>query len=858
MSDGIELEAAQIVEALSTRARHLLWQRRLASQVLLAGTLPPQALDAVRDAGLPLRGRDLEHLCAEWEAAIADLPELRAAVLHALSMSCTLVREEMPALGAILGVDDERVTGAYEARYGRALESAFSGRRVPEEPAADHRSRFAGDVDLAPLERFMLPVALKAGEVLFEKGDAGDRIFVLAKGTLRIIFDRGDRGEDARELTAFDLVGELAFLTGATRTATVQAAGDCELWSIATQHLMGLIENHPDLFRRVFAIATRRYDFVYFLQHVRAFFGEIDLRIVEDIYEGSERLHLERGKRLFEEGAACEGWYLVTSGRLGTHAGRGAEGQGHVFEAGHSLGEEELLYRYPHRQALMALAETEVIRVSPQGFETLWNHPDLARRMFMRVIGQSSHARMEPARPSTHVIALGALGDASLSDLVPRMAKLFGATREALFLQASTIKDLLNVPTLALKEADHLAWMRIRSWYSGVVNRHAHVLLALDREHPAWNRFCVASADTVVALADATRPASSPGDGSWFEPTEAALPKQRWLALVHPADLDRPSGTREWLRRHAMPRHLHLQGTSDRELMRLMRMVTHTGVGVALGGGTARGYAHFGVMRALADVGVPVDIVGGTSIAAPIAAMFALRFSEDEMEATNKRLLELRPFKDYAVPRTAFLKGRRFEQLARATFGEIDIEDAWLEYYCISTNLSTGQEMVHASGRIWRATMASGALPMVIPPFIDGRHVLVDGGLVNNVPVDRMRERTEGPVIAVNVSRLDDWVVGNSPEAPRPSLMERLRSWITLQGNPGIMDVLVRSMVVSSEQKLRSMVGRVDLYLEPPVAEFGMTQFEAMEVMAQRGYEYALPLVREFARTLPSGTSSVP
>jgi len=852
MRDAVETEASRIVDALAPRARYLREQRQLASAVLLAGALPPDAHGAARDGDRPLQGRDLEHLRAEWKAAVDDSPSLKAAVLHVLSGLCVLEREEMPALCGILGVDEDGVNRAYEARYGRALESAFPARGRPGDPDAAGGPGPAGNVDLSPLERFMLPVWLKDGEVLFEKGEAGDRVFVLAKGTLRISFDHGDRGEDARELTAFDLVGELAFLTGATRTATVRAADDCELWSISTEHLMGLIEDLPDLFRQVFAIATQRFDFVYFLERVRAFFGELDVRVVNDVFRDSARIHLERGQLLAEKGGACKGWYLVTSGRLGTHASPDAGGQGHVYEAGHSLGEQELLYRQPHRHSLMALAETEVIRVSPQGFETLWNHPDLARRMFTRVIHQLAHLGSEPTRSTTQVIAMGALGgDGSLAETVPRMAGLFGATRDVLFLTAETLKAQLNVPTLALKDADHLAWMRIRSWYSEVVKRHACVLLALDREHPAWNRFCVASADTVVGLVDATEPPSSSGDGSWFVTSEATLPKERWLGLVHPADRDRPSGTREWLRRHSMPKHVNLQGTGDGELVRLMRMVTHTGVGVALGGGTARGYAHFGVMRALAEVGIPVDIVGGTSIGSPIAAMFALRFSQEERDATNRRLLRIRPFKDYAVPRTAFLKSRRFEQLARETFGEIDIEDTWLEYYCISTNLSTGDEMVHTDGRVWRATMASGALPIVIPPMIERGHILVDGGLVNNVPIDRMLQRTRGPVIAVNVSGLDHWVVPDSPTVTRPSLKERVRSWVSLRGEPGIMDILVRSMVVSSQQKLRSIVGRVDLYLEPPVGEFGMTRFDAMDQIAQRGYEYALPLVRGFKRTLP-------
>jgi predicted acylesterase/phospholipase RssA len=498
------------------------------------------------------------------------------------------------------------------------------------------------------------------------------------------------------------------------------------------------------------------------------------------------------------------------------------------------------------------MVDTEVIRISPQSFEDLWNHPAIIRRMFKSVIHKSALTTEDSAPHTTQVIAIGSLGrNAVLSENIARMAGLFGQKRDVLFLDPSTIIELLNLPESALKDSEHLAWLRIRTWYTQTVAAHAYIVFALSPDYPAWNKFCRSNADTLVALADGTHQPARSMEHTWFEPIKAPLPQERWLVLVHPADADIPSGTRRWLDAYAAPRHIHIAGTGEGELLRVMRMVTGTGVGVVLGGGTSKGNAHFGVMRAIAEAGIPVDMICGTSIGSAIAAMFAARYSPEQIAAINQMLLDLNPFRDFAVPRTALLKHRKFEQLAKFSFKDICIEDMWLKYFCISTDLTTAEQIIHEEGETWRATMASGALPMVIPPFIEDRHVLVDGGLLNNVPADVMLQKTQGPVIAINVSPVEDWEVQEEAAPQHRSLMEKVRSPIQLKGNPGIMDVLVQSMVVSSHYKLRSVVNEVDLYLEPPVGHYGMTRFDAWQEMSQIGYEYALPLLTEFKNKHP-------
>ena len=842
MSDSNQQQAEALLDEISDYCRHLIDHKRLAAEVLLEGFLPEYVVQSLNEETV-LRPIDLERLSAEWKDRIPDAPEVKAILAHLTSERFALLKQEMPRVWDILGIEEDSVQAAYQRRYNQPIESAFTPPDEYERRDSE-LSRLLMDADLNPLQLYMQRITLSDGDVLFRKGEPGDKVFVLTEGKVKVIIDEGNQGPTIRELEAYSLIGEMAFLTGAPRTATVQAIGDCDLQYIATDKLMDMIESYPEAFKQVFTIASNRYDFIYFLEHIPPFLGELHTDTVNDLYPGSKRIHLERGQFLVKEGDRCDGWYLVTNGRLA------APGTDRIYEEGDSLGEEEMLFNHPHTHSLVAVSDAEVIRISPQSFEALWNYPDLIRRLFKNTIHKLALPVEDRTTVTHQVMAVGTLGaKLPLAEIIPRMAKLFGQKRNVLYLDPQVVRNLLNVPESAFRNDEHLAWMRIRSWYTQTVPAYTYIVFAFDAEYPAWNKFCRSNADTLVAVTDA---ALQPAENQeWFEYKETPLPQDRWLVLVHPEETVIPTDTRRWLKHYGSPKHLHIVGSGDAELLRLMRMVTGTAIGVVFGGGTAKGFAHFGVMNAIQEVGIPVDLVGGTSIGSAVGAMYAMRLSPEQIQKINQTLLDLNPFRDFAVPRTALLKSRRFEQLARSSFGDVRIEDCWLHYFCCSTDLTTAEQIVHEDGDLWRATMASGALPMVIPPVIEESHVLVDGGLLNNVPADLMMQKTQGPVIAINVAPLEDFKAQEEAEPVRRPLLERVKSPIQLKGNPGIMDILVQSLVVSSHHKLRSTIDDIDLYLEPPVGHFGMTRFDAMDEMAQIGYDYAMPLLTEFKNKHP-------
>jgi predicted acylesterase/phospholipase RssA len=281
---------------------------------------------------------------------------------------------------------------------------------------------------------------------------------------------------------------------------------------------------------------------------------------------------------------------------------------------------------------------------------------------------------------------------------------------------------------------------------------------------------------------------------------------------------------------------------------RLARTLAGRAIGLVFGGGGARGFAHLGVWRALEELNVPVDFVGGTSIGSIPAAGFAMRLTAQRATEISKQ--RFASVLDPTLPLVSLLAGRRIDSQIKGFFGERQIEDLPLPFFCIATNLTASEEMVHRSGSVSAAVRSSISIPGVLPPVAHQGHLLVDGGLINNVPADVMKGLVQGgPVIAVDVTpevdlrQFDDlphvlsgWGV----------LWDRVNPLRNAPNVPYILNVLTRSTVVASAAAKQVSAGDGGLYLRLPLDEWGMFDFASVEAIAERGYETSRDSIRDW------------
>lgn len=556
-----------------------------------------------------------------------------------------------------------------------------------------------------------------------------------------------------------------------------------------------------------------------FAAAVESWLGPVEPEVVTELERASAPLTLAPGAELVREGDAAQACFLVLTGRLRSAA--------RVFGPGDCIGCAELLASAPHRSAVSAVRESRLARVAGSAVEALFGRSPNAALGLAR-----SLARHAPPSPEPSHWALVRLGDS------PRLTEAAARLVSALEQHGRT----LHVTRAKRPELD-AAWLETQA------REHRHVVLELDAAPNAWSHLALRHVDQVVLLADAAA-SPSPGAAELALFPDGATQGQRTLLLVHPDRRRSPTGTARWLSARRVSAHLHLAADTPADFERAARVLTGRSVAVALSGGGARGFAHIGALRALREAGIPIDALGGTSTGAAMGAQAAMGLGFDEMIELNRRIFSLKPFREVTLPVFSLISGDRVDRGLRDAYGEVDLEDLWIPHLAVSASLSSAQLYVHERGPVWRAVRASCSLPAVAVPVLEDGQLLVDGGLINNLPVDLLRERGAGRVIAFNASGTGG-ALGGPPSTSFPSPWQAV--WQRLKGAeagvPGIFDILMRSVQLASDGHARAMGELADFHVRFPVERFGLFDVERVREIALDGYEHAKPRVARWSVT---------
>ncbi|KAI9848233.1 MAG: phosphatidylcholine and lysophosphatidylcholine phospholipase [Thelocarpon superellum] len=298
---------------------------------------------------------------------------------------------------------------------------------------------------------------------------------------------------------------------------------------------------------------------------------------------------------------------------------------------------------------------------------------------------------------------------------------------------------------------------------------------------------------------------------------------------------------------------------------RLARRICGKSVGLVLGGGGARGISHVGIIRALEEAGVPIDIVGGTSIGAFIGALYARDGDLVPMYGRAKkfsaRMGSMWRFAlDLTYPAVSYTTGHEFNRGIFKTLGDSQMEDFWLEFYCNTTNISKSRSEIHTSGYAWRYVRASMSLAGLLPPLCDEGNMLLDGGYVDNLTVAHMKSLGADVIFAVDVGSVDDdsaQQFGDTLSGFWASL-NRWNPFSTHPNPPTLSEIQSRLTYVSSVDALeRAKTTPGCFYMRPPIDQYGTLEFSSFDEIYDVGYQYGkkfltqmrekgvLPLVEE-------------
>ena len=537
---------------------------------------------------------------------------------------------------------------------------------------------------------------------------------------------------------------------------------------------------------------------------------------------------LPGGMLLKRDGENDRALFLVITGSLGVFVEDEKGGRRLVADipAGETVGEMSLISGEPHSAQLVALRDTELLRVKPEAFDALiTRHPRVMLNM-MRVLVKRLHdttrKQAERARPKTFAIV--PLQDGLQDEPIARRvtAALVEMGSRAAVLDASSAEQSAE-------------------WFNNFEADHDVVFYRGDAPDSPWTHQCLRQADRVFLLASSDRPLPlRPLDMPAFKERATGLPE---LLLLHPQGRSETLPEHFALRSGLFESHHHIRAGRTDDIHRLARFISGRAVGLVLAGGGARGFAHIGIVKALMEAGVPFDNLGGTSMGAIVAAGLALEWGWEELrERVREAFVTQNPLSDYTVPLIALFRGKKVSNLLREHFGEVQIEEMPKPFFCVSSDLTSGRIHVHRQGALWRALRASVALPGILPPVTHHGHLLVDGGVMNNLPVDVMAETAHGPIIASDVTGEIDLHASDDRYGERPwwwLIGQRMR------GNPSIISILMRSGTVGSEAQRRVVREQADYLFEPPLEDIGLRDWKSFDRAIAEGYAHATMMIEQ-------------
>ena len=529
---------------------------------------------------------------------------------------------------------------------------------------------------------------------------------------------------------------------------------------------------------------------------------------------------LPGGRTLYSVGDEADTLYLLRAGRLGVI--RREEGQQQQFlgviKPGEPAGEMALIAGTPHTATVLAMRDSEVLALPRSTFfAAARKDPALMAEMARLTITRARQAAPRAGSSAPAVFAL--IGVCDGPPIRPMVEKIERFIMELGFTVAVLGVETQSAPT---------------EWFSTVEQRHDIVLFVAEKGETAWTHLCARQVDRVLLIGRGEQ--TPPFAPSAFAGRAIHEHKLMDLVLIQPASRKRPEGSAAWLDAAPVTRLFHVKDESDDDLRRMARVLTGTSVGMVFSGGGARAYAHVGVIRAMREAGEPIDFIGGASMGAIVGAGAALLWDDAEISRRiRSAFVDSSPLADIALPLIAMTQGKLVKERLKANFGDVLIEDLWLPFFCVSSNLTLGDYHLHQRGRLRRALQASSSLPGVMPPVIwDDGSVLVDGAVTNNMPIDIMRRLQRGPVIGVDVAVAKALT---AEDVKRPASLWR---WILAgewrKGTP-VVSLLMRAATVSSLRDQNSMKDSCDLMVVPKIEGVELRDWKAFDPAVASGYE---------------------
>ncbi|XP_053987250.1 neuropathy target esterase sws isoform X1 [Hylaeus volcanicus] len=720
-----------------------------------------------------------------------------------------------------------------------------------------------------------------AGTYLMKEESHKDVALVYVVSGLLTVSQRVSEGRDVgQEVHMFsahqgEIVGGLAVLTGEPSFYTIRAKHPSRIALLSKSTFFAIMREQPTVVLHVAHSVVRR---------LSPFVRQVDFAL--------DWLFLESGRAVYRQGDESDSTFIVLSGRLRSVITyeNGKKELVAEYGKGDLVGIVEMVTQTPRSTTVMAVRDSELAKLPEGLFNVIkLRYPIVVTRLINllghRILGswQQPHSKggssdkqraaatidTRPAQVNFSTVAIVPVSDdVPLTAFTYELYHSLCAIGPCLRLTSDVVRKTLG--STIMEPANEY---RLTSWLAQQEDQHRISLYQCDPTYTLWTQRCVRQADCIFIVGLGDRP---PSIGRTEREIERLVMRtQKELVLLHKEQSgQRPTNTVEWLNmRSWISSHHHIlcpkrmftrrsqyrinelyskvlmsEPNVHSDFSRLARWLTGTSVGLVLGGGGARGAAHVGMLKAVIEAGIPIDMVGGVSIGAFMGALYCMEknittTTQKAREWSKKMTQWWRQIMDLTYPVTSMFSGKDFNKTIQATFGDTYIEDLWLPYFTITTDITDSCMRTHTHGSLWRYIRASMSLSGYMPPMcdpVDG-HLLLDGGYVNNLPADEMLRQGAHHILAIDVGSQDDTDLTNYGDSLSGwwLLWKRWNPFATPVKVPNLPDIQSRLAYVSCVRQLEE-VKNSDYceYIRPPIDKYKTLQFTNFDEIKDVGYQH--------------------
>lgn len=566
----------------------------------------------------------------------------------------------------------------------------------------------------------------------------------------------------------------------------------------------------------------------YYLKLFRKLFGQIDEESIRLIFDTGKKVEVPVGEYLFHQGDTENTLFIVLSGRFRAliEEGKHTHILGDIGE-GEPVGEFALFTNKPRIASVLAIRKSIVLEIHENEYlELVAKNPLFATALTKFLIERLQRNTFEQNKssPPKNIAIINLQEENSLSPWTDDMETYF--------------QDQ-NIPIQVYSKESAEA-LTNKVVFENLEQNEGMNILVCDDTHAEWSRQCLIYADLIVVATDFyAKPDLYQIEKHLELYSQNILNKKIFLLLLHPEHGPKPTNTAAWLKPRKVNLHIHIRQNHGYDIRRFCRIISNKAVGLVLGGGGSKGYAHFGVTKALIEAGIEIDFLGGTSA----GAIYGIVMSHADFDFTKVESAALYSVKnnlisrDLALPMVSFMTGKKVKNFIKYLFKEDHLEDLWINSYCVSTNFSSATIKVHKEGLIWKKILASVSIPGVFPPVVIDRELHVDGAVVDNLPIEPMYEYPVGDIIAIALAGFETRKV-NYEETPS--------SWSVFWDKifkkkkfkiPSLASILINSLTINSRQKQENTKSKVSLYFELDLKGVGFLDNKKWKSIQNKGYK---------------------